>query len=122
LLLWRVDTPTLYREEPVNAIRLIVIFVLVDFVALNVWAFATAGAGGLVDWVMSAPNQWHYVAIVDLLVALSLCVGFMWHDARRRGVRPVVETALTLLGSVGPLLYLARRVGGDEEGGPAAAE
>lgn len=92
-----------------NASRIVAAFVLIDFVALNIWAFWSAGLEGLVEWVMSAPNAWHYVAIADLLIALGLCVAFMWADARRRGRSPVLETVLTALGSVGPLLYLTRR-------------
>ena len=33
----------------------------------------------------------------------------MWYDAKQRGESPVVETVLSLFGSAGPLLYIARR-------------
>ncbi|MEM1349580.1 MAG: hypothetical protein AAGI01_13540 [Myxococcota bacterium] len=92
-----------------NISRTIAAFVLVDFIALNAWALATEGAGGLTTWLMTATNNWHYVAVADLLIALGVCVGFMWAHAHRaeRG-RPILELMLTALGSIGPLVYIAR--------------
>jgi hypothetical protein len=92
-----------------KVIRIIAAFLLIDFVALNVWAISTSGFGGLVDWMMSAPNNWHYVIMADVVLAISMCIGFMWYDARKRGDSPIVETVLSLFGSAGPLLYIARR-------------
>lgn len=49
---------------------------------------------------------------LDLTIALSLVLLWMWQDARKRGVSPLPYVILTLtLGSIGPLLYLIRRVG-----------
>jgi len=92
-----------------NISRIIAAFVLVDFVALNAWAISTEGVSGLVTWLMTSTNNWHYVAVADLLIALGLCMGFMLADARRaeRG-RPILELVLTGLGSIGPLIYTAR--------------
>jgi hypothetical protein len=49
---------------------------------------------------------------LDLTIALSLVLLWMWQDARRQGISPLPYVILTLtLGSIGPLLYLIRRVG-----------
>ena len=50
------------------------------------------------------------LAFADLVIALSLIIGWMWQDARKRGVSAIPYVLLTLgFGSVGPLLYLLRR-------------
>jgi len=47
---------------------------------------------------------------VDLTIALSLILVWMWRDANERGVSFLPYLIPTLaLGSVGPLLYLIRR-------------
>jgi hypothetical protein len=75
-----------------KAIPILAAFLLIDFIALNVWAIATGGFGGLLDWFLSAHNNLHYVVAVDLVLALSICPGFMWYDARRHGDNPIMET------------------------------
>jgi hypothetical protein len=92
-----------------NAKRLFALFVLIDFVALNIWAIATDGLGGFVDWMLTAHNTWHYVIVADLFIALGICLAFMWSRALEEGDKPLLETALTAFGSVGPLVWLVRR-------------
>lgn len=93
--------------------KLVAAVVLVDFVALNVYAVVTAGLGGLVDFV-STMGPWGWVLTADLLIALGLCAVWMWRDAKRRGARSVGELVLTFsTGSVGPLVYLLRRPAGE---------
>ena len=49
---------------------------------------------------------------LDLTIALSLVLLWMWQDARAQGIFPLPYVMLTLtLGSIGPLLYLIRRFG-----------
>jgi hypothetical protein len=49
---------------------------------------------------------------LDLTIALSLVLLWMWQDARKQGISPLPYVILTLtLGSIGPLLYLVRRFG-----------
>lgn len=49
---------------------------------------------------------------LDLTIALSLVLVWMWQDARKQGISPLPYVILTLtLGSIGPLLYLIRRFG-----------
>jgi len=93
--------------------RLFVAALLVDFVALNIYAFATAGLDGL--WTfLSEMGPWGWVLSADVVLALSMCMYWMWRDARRRGASSTLEMVLTpLTGSVGPLLYLARRPAGE---------
>lgn len=92
-----------------KARRIIAGLVLIDFIALNLWALYNDGAAGLVEWMMTAHNTWHYVAVADLFIALGVCIAFMWRENAQSESKPVLETVLTFLGSVGPLLYLARR-------------
>jgi hypothetical protein len=47
---------------------------------------------------------------VDLCIALTLILFWMWEDARRHAISPLPFALLTLaLGSIGPLVYLIRR-------------
>ena len=89
--------------------RLFAAVLLVDFIALNVYAFATAGLDGL--WAfLGDMGPWGWVLSVDLVLALGLCMYWMYADGRRRGTSSLPEMVLTALtGSVGPLLYLVRR-------------
>lgn len=49
---------------------------------------------------------------LDLTIALSLVLIWMWQDARKQGISPLPYVVLTLtLGSIGPLVYLVRRSG-----------
>ena len=51
-------------------------------------------------------------AFVDLLIALVLILVWMGDDSRERNVSAIPYLILTIaLGSVGPLLYLIRRLG-----------
>jgi hypothetical protein len=83
--------------------------VFILFAALNLYAFEAAGIKGLWD-ELTPSNAWQMVLGVDLVIALSLVLTWLWRDARAHGRSPlpyVLVTALT--GSLGPLLYLLRR-------------
>jgi hypothetical protein len=87
--------------------RTIWAILLIAFVALNLYALATAGVGALLSYPTTL-SVWGVVATLDLV--LALCVGMYWTalDARRRGVSGLPFIILTLLtGSVGLLAYLA---------------
>jgi hypothetical protein len=50
--------------------------------------------------------------LLDLTIALSLVLMWMWQDARKQGISPLPYLVLTLTpGSIGPLLYLVRHFG-----------
>jgi hypothetical protein len=82
--------------------------VLVAFSALTVVALWKHGYWGIV-----APHFQSFGAgqvFADLVIALSLVIGWIWSDAKRAGRSPWGWIALTVgLGSIGPLLYLISR-------------
>lgn len=102
--------------------------VLVDFVALSVWALATGGGfGALVALHRESP--WALQIAGDLVLALSMVSFFVWRDAKAHGRNPVPWLVATLFtGSIAPLLYFVLRpseavtagaassVGGDARG------
>lgn len=85
--------------------RLLLAALLVDFVALTVYALFAAGFSGMVDFFASG-NLWTYQLTADFLIALGISVAWMIGDARKRGVSWLPYLILTLcLGSIGPLSY-----------------
>jgi len=97
--------------------RIVPLFVLADFSALTAYAVAQHGVVGV--FVLAFANAATITLSVDLMIALTLVAGWMWTDARSRGVAPLPYLLLTMtLGSVGPLLYLVRR---PSDGAPARA-
>jgi len=88
--------------------RIALLFLLADFSALTAYAVAEHGFVGV--FALAFANTATIALAVDLAIALTLVAGWMWGDARRRGVTPLPYVLLTMtLGSVGPLLYLVRR-------------
>jgi len=89
--------------------------VLADFALLSGYAVYEHGVVGLFE--LATANVATTTVFVDLVIALSLALAWMWQDARRHGQAFWPFAFLTLgLGSIGPLLYLIRRVG---DGQPA---
>jgi len=94
-----------------NAKQLGLSVVLLNFSALTAYATYQYGVVGIVEVI--TVNAVTVTLFVDLVIALSLVLSWMWQDARERGVSVVPYVALTLVfGSVGPLLYLIRRESG----------
>ncbi len=86
--------------------------VLADFAALTAYAVYQYGYLGVFAILMANSATW--LAIVDLTIALTMVLAWMWNDARERGTSFVPYAVLTLVfGSVGPLLYLIRRFGNE---------
>lgn len=82
--------------------------VLADFVALT--AYAVWQHGYLAFFTLHGTNAIGVQVFVDLIIALSMVMAWMWRDARARGVSLLPYVVVTLfLGSIGPLLYLWRR-------------
>lgn len=97
-------------------------FVLFDFSVLNAAVLYLHGYAGFAELVTA--NLATIAVLVDLTIALSLIVVWMWNDARDRGISPLPYLAVTLLlGSIGPLLYLIRTGanGGESEMSPLTA-
>ena len=86
----------------------------VDFAALTVWAIYTQGLVEIFSSLSSSPGG--ILAMVDLCIALAIVIGWMWSDAKAAGRNAWPYIAITLTtGSLGPLLYLARRAWSPEE-------
>jgi len=92
-----------------NAKQIGLSVLLADFLALSAYAVYQYGYIGIFE-LMTA-NAATVAGFVDLVIALSLIVAWMVRDARARGVSSLPYVLLTLaLGSVGPLVYLIRRL------------
>ena len=82
--------------------------VLIGFLGLNAYVIYQYGYIGFLEQALT--NAATVAVFVDLTIALSLVLLWMWQDARERGVSTLPYIVLTfVLGSVGPLLYLIRR-------------
>lgn len=82
--------------------------VLADFLALT--GYAVYHHGFLAFFDIHAMNAIQLQIFVDLIIALTFVMVWMWNDAKARGIAPMPYVVLTLgLGSIGPLLYLLRR-------------
>lgn len=91
-----------------NTKQIVLSVVLVDFLAFTGWVVANHGYFGL---IAEAHSSWPGVQVlVDLIIALSLVMGWMVVDARKHGlvVWPYLVATLAL-GSLAPLAYLVRR-------------
>ena len=85
--------------------KLILGFVLIDFLAVTGWALSHHGFVGFFGALTASPAA---IAVgTDLVIALGLITVWMWRDAKAhdRAVLPYVGLTATL-GSVGPLAYL----------------
>ena len=95
-----------------NAKKLLLGFVLLDFSGFSAYAVYQYGLVGVFEQAFA--NTATTLLFADLTIALSLIMLWMWQDARDRGITIVPYVLLTLgLGSVGPLLYLIRREAAD---------
>ena len=101
---------------------------LVDFVGFTAFTGYILLEYGLTGWIPVAfANPVSTLVTVDLFIALSMVMGWVYADAKARGVSPWPYLLLTLgTGSVGTLLYLLvrERPGAPEwtsEGEPALA-
>jgi hypothetical protein len=84
--------------------------VVIAFVAQEAYAIYLYGYLGF--FRMMFANFATITAMVDLIIALTLVLVWMGDDAEQRKVSALPYLLITLaLGSVGPLLYLVRRLG-----------
>lgn len=85
--------------------RKILITILLAFSLLTIAALLNHGYWGIV-----APHFQSFGAaqvLADLVIALSLFLVWVWHDAKAHGRSPWLWVLLTLsTGSIGPLIYL----------------
>lgn len=92
-------------SRPLTAIAALV---LAGFGAFSIWVVATQGYFGFLE--VAGRERWALQMLLDLVIALSVAVGWMRGDARKRGIAiwPYV-VATVLLGSIGVLAYCVRR-------------
>ena len=84
--------------------------VLAGFSILTAYALLEYGYVGFFREAIS--NLASVTLMVDLVISLTIILVYLGNDANERGVSAVPYLLLTLaFGSVGPLLYLIRRVG-----------
>jgi hypothetical protein len=81
---------------------------LVLFGALTATALWQTSVFGIIDWHVKSVGGAQVFA--DLVIALTLAMVWMWHDAKSTGrnVWPWIAATLAL-GSFGPLVYLLTR-------------
>lgn len=82
------------------------IFILIPFTALTAYAVYEVGYIGVLDYQLHSPAGWQVFA--DLVIACVLLLGWIIPEAKKNGRNPWPFVGITmLLGSFGPLLYLA---------------
>lgn len=91
-----------------NTRQIVLTLVAVDFAAFTAYVVWQHGFIGLFATVLSTLPGVH--GFVDLALALTLVMAWMWVDARKHGLAVLPYFVATLaLGSLGPLAYLIRR-------------
>jgi len=93
-----------------NAAQIGVEVILIAFSIFSGYVVYQYGYIGLFEQGLA--NAATIQIFLDLTIALSLVLLWIWQDARKQGLSPFPYVVLTLtLGSIGPLLYLIRRFG-----------
>ena len=91
--------------------------VLADFAAFTAYVIAQTGIVGFLE--AAHGNLASLQVLIDLSIALTIVVAWMWQDARQHDINPLPYAVLTLaLGSIAPLLYLVRRFGRENATAP----
>jgi len=89
-------------------LKTILVLVLIPFSALSAAALWQGGYMGL--FTQQLANYGLQQILADLVIAVFLCMYWMWHDAKKSRRNPWPWMLLSLLaGSFGPLLYLITR-------------
>jgi hypothetical protein len=85
--------------------RALLLLVLIGFSAVSVLALMQVGYLGLFTQQFSNWGTWQ--VLLDLFIAVSLCMVWMWRDAKQKGRNFWGWALLSLTtGSFGPLIYL----------------
>ncbi len=94
--------------DPSGMKKVILVLILIPFSLLSVAALWKHGYWGLFEPAFSSLASAQ--VLVDLIIALSLFMVWMWRDAAKLGRNPWPWLVITLAaGSFGPLLYLLTR-------------
>lgn len=92
-----------------NIRQIVVAAAGVAFAAMTVLVLLEYGPVAWIEPILATSAT--RLAAVDLVIALTVAIGFMVRDARERRIRAAGFVVLTVLtGSVGLLAYLARRL------------
>lgn len=84
------------------------VLLLLDFAALTAWAAFTGSGGEQVATLFT--NPWGIQISVDLCIAASFAMRWMWKDAKLRGINPLPWVlAVIPTGSLAILAYAVRR-------------
>lgn len=93
-----------------NTKQLVVEIILVAFSAFSAYVVYQYGYIGLFEQALT--NAATTQVLLDLFIALSIVMLWMWQDAQKHDISPLPYILLTLaLGSIGPLVYVVRRLG-----------
>jgi hypothetical protein len=104
------ESRALTKGNAMTKTQILLGIVLAAFGFDTAWAIAHFGFIGVFENLIQADFPTHLV-FFDLTIALTMVMVWMWNDARERGVTVWPYLVLTLgTGSIGPLLYLLRRV------------
>lgn len=91
--------------KAMNLLIGLVLFTFVDFTA-----YALYHHGYIGFWQEAFSSFATSQVTIDLFIALSIVMVWMFKDAKSRSINPAPFVILTLaLGSIGPLCYLVRR-------------
>ena len=86
-------------------LKTVLILVLIPFSVLSAAALWQVGYFGLFTQQFANYGTWQVLA--DLLIAVTICMYWMWTDTQKTGRNPWPWLLLSLVsGSFGPLLYL----------------
>ncbi len=84
------------------------VLLLLDFAALTAWAAFTGSSAEQVATLFT--NPWGIQIAVDLCIAASFAMRWMWKDAKLRGINPLPWVlAVIPTGSLAILAYAVRR-------------
>lgn len=106
--LWVMTTTTAIPSSSIRPVTVIAAVLLAAFGAFSLWVVATQGYFGFV--ALAGREPWALQMLIDLVIALSVAIGWMTGDARKRGIAtwPYI-VATVALGSLGILAYCVRR-------------
>ncbi len=90
------------------------VLLLLDFTALTAWAAVTGSTGEQLAQLFT--NPWGIQIAVDLCIAATFGIQWLWRDAKSRGIEPLPwALAVVPTGSLALLAYAVRRTFADAE-------
>jgi len=105
---WRMTTTTAIPSPSIRPMAVLAALALAVFGAFSMWVVVTHGYFGFLQ--VAGREPWALQMLIALVIALSVAVGWMIGDARKRRIAtwPYV-VATVALGSIGILAYCVRR-------------